>query len=185
MNLADPACRTSDVWMRLMLICSSGWLAVDTVSMFILDVVLRWRKVTPLVFVHHFVCVVALLFSLITGLGTWYQNCILFAELGVVPVNIVRIMKASGLQHHFLYTPLKLLSLAVWIFSRILFIPPLVWRFRSANYCIEEWGAVVSGLALFSFTSIWLMNLFWVVMMGPNALKLTALDEAGTANKSS
>lgn len=177
---SGPAeCVTTDAtpqWLRLALFSTTGWLIVDCFSMFVLDVVLRWRPPSALVFFHHGVCIYGLQYAALTGIGVWFQVSLLFAELAVVPLNIVRIMKVLDLQG-VLYSSLKPLVVVLWLISRVIFMPLLTWDFRSHGYCLEALGTFKSAAATFIFLSLWVMNCYWLAK-----LCLAAMKDTKTAN---
>eukprot|EP00931_Biecheleriopsis_adriatica_P118321 TRINITY_DN9375_c0_g1_i3.p1 TRINITY_DN9375_c0_g1~~TRINITY_DN9375_c0_g1_i3.p1 ORF type:complete len:295 (+),score=42.87 TRINITY_DN9375_c0_g1_i3:109-885(+) len=170
---AEPTCITleQDRWVVFPQTSTAGWLCVDVCSMIYMDVVKRWRAVDISVFVHHVVIVFVLIWSANFGIGQWFQGVTLVMESSVLPLNALQFLRFHEMEETTWYRISRNSTAVLWLISRILLIPYLVWRLQQQNYCMVEWGSFVSLGARLTFLVLFILNFYWMVKLAKKALE--------------
>ncbi|CAE8616497.1 unnamed protein product [Polarella glacialis] len=168
MLYVDSECVVADRrhhWILVAQMSTAGWTCVDIVSMLVVDVWFRCRAVDSSVFIHHVLIVICLVVSTEWNCGLWHQGVLMVAELSVLPLNAVHIMRFYSLTQTSWYTMCKLLTALLWILCRLLVIPFVTWRLRDRSYCLEEWGGFVSWGARAGLLTLFVLNACWLLRM--------------------
>lgn len=148
-------------WMRLFLLITGGYLAMDMINMLIVDVWQKWRKVDYASLFHHALVLGCIFIATELNFGLWFQASLLINELPVVPLNVVQVMRFFRLQHLEMYSLMKVGTGVLWVVCRLAAIPVSFWRLRVLKGCREDWGLPCTIVAGVSYSLLWLLNIYW------------------------